>query len=106
MLVSKQTSLEVLLLCASHVHNEDRFVVRLTVFGGLELAIWFFVQGVDEREKHCLSTSGLIEAAWYEPFVFDVAMPDTRVCREKKFGAPLNVPGLPSLDSSMPLLKN
>ena len=67
--VGRLGELEVLLPGAFNVHNVHRVVVRLNMFVSLVLAVRFSVQEADEREVNCLFV--LIEAAWFEPFVFD-----------------------------------
>ena len=47
-----------------------RVVVRLEACVSMTLAVRVFVHEVDKRGVNCLSTSVLIEAAWYDSFFF------------------------------------
>ena len=48
--------LEVLLLCARHVHNVDRVAVRLLMFVSLVLLVNVQVHGIDKEKVNCLSS--------------------------------------------------
>ena len=63
--VERLVELEVHLLCALQLHNEDRVVVRLEMFVSLVLLVWVLVREVDDvpSKPFCLQKSWLPKQA-------------------------------------------